>query len=223
MTQAFGHWQPKRQRDLSHHPARIARGLGVLALLALFVLSSGASAQAWDDALSQVPVQGSPDAPITIVEYGDFQCPFCSVFSREVKPLIHQNYIETGQVRFEFRHFPAIGATSLHMAHAALCAHTQGAFWEYHDYLYDEGRNARTQQAFIDVAESMDLDIEAFAECLEDERVAQVVGDDFRAARRLGVVNTPTFIVNNEYLVVGARPYEYWDQLINVLLQAANE
>ena len=76
MTQAFGHWQPKRHRDLSHHPARIARGLGVLALLALFVLSSGASAQAWDDALSQVPVQGSPTRPSRSSSTGIFNVRF---------------------------------------------------------------------------------------------------------------------------------------------------
>lgn len=135
-----------------------------------------------------------------------------------MKPLIKENYIDTGKVRFEFRHFPYIGSVSRRAAHASACAQAQGKFWEYHDHLYGPGRSARSESALIDVADELGLDKEFFASCFSDERYAQIVNDEFRTARIDGIQATPTFVVNGRR-IVGAYPYEVWVQLIEAVLR----
>lgn len=187
----------------------------LLFLGALAAAGAGAFAH---DPVSEPPFQGAADAPITLVQYGDYQCAFCALFNREVKPLIAERFIETGAVRFEFRHFPWIGAASRRAAHAAYCAHAQGSFWPYHDYLYGPGGGALSSEELIAVAELLELDVDAFAHCLDDPAFAQRVEEEFRAARHARILTTPTFVVNGERLIAGARPYEFWEELFTRLL-----
>lgn len=187
----------------------------LLFLGALAAAGAGAFAH---DPVSEPPFQGAADAPITLVQYGDYQCAFCALFNREVKPLIAERFIEAGAVRFEFRHFPWIGAASRRAAHAAYCAHAQGSFWPYHDYLYGPGGGALSSEELIAAAELLELDVDAFAHCLDDPAFAQRVEEEFRAARHARILTTPTFVVNDERLIAGARPYEFWEELFTRLL-----
>lgn len=164
-----------------------------------------------------IPTQGADDAPIVIVQYGDFQCVSCAFFNREVMPRLQEAYIDTGTIRFSFHHFPWIGPTSRQVAHAATCAHAQGAFWEYHDYLYGHGRSARTERDLIALAQRLDLDTDVFGQCLQDGKTSQFVSEQYARAREEGVVATPTFFVNDQ-LLVGLISFDQWVDLINELL-----
>ena len=83
-------------------------------------------------------ILGDPDAPVTIIEYGDFQCPFCARFHEQVSPRLREEYIKTGKARMVFRNFQFLGPESVAAAEAAECAKDQGKFWTYHDAIYDE-------------------------------------------------------------------------------------
>lgn len=81
-------------------------------------------------------ILGDANAPVTVIEYGDYQCPFCELFSAKVQPLIKQQYVDTGKAKFVFRDFPFLGQESFDAGAAVECAKDQGKFWEYHDALY---------------------------------------------------------------------------------------
>jgi|SRR3989344_403375 len=110
-------------------------------------------------------ILGDPKAPVTLIEYGDYQCPFCSRFFKDTEPLIRKNYIETGKVKMVFRNFQFLGSESVNAAQAAECAKDQGKFWVYHDALYaaelEDGRENNgnlKRELFIDLAKSAGLD-----------------------------------------------------------------
>jgi protein-disulfide isomerase len=165
---------------------------------------------------------GSPDAPITIVEYTDFQCPFCSRHFTETYPKIKEAYVDTGIVRYVFKDFPL---TSIHpqaflAAEAARCAGEQDAFLEMHDMLFaKQGEwNGRNDAAtiFTGYAEEMGLDPTVFGECLESHRFQAAVQSDLDEGLALGIRGTPTFFING-YLVSGAQPIEAFDQAVQQL------
>lgn len=149
--------------------------------------------------------RGDPDAPITVLEFGDFQCPACQQFALVVKPQIDADYVDEGIARFEFRDFPLV---SIHphafiAARAARCALDQGGpyFWSFHDRLYEgqetwaESRSAPTD-TFVDYAASIGLDGADFANCLDSDRHADVVSANMRLGFELGVGGTPTLVVS---------------------------
>lgn len=110
-------------------------------------------------------VLGDPKAPVTLIEYGDYQCPFCGRFFKDTEPLIRENYIKTGKVKMVFRNFQFLGSESVSAAEAAECAKDQGKFWAYHDALYTtelndgkENNGNLTRELFIDLAKSTGLD-----------------------------------------------------------------
>lgn len=168
-----------------------------------------------------MPAMGSPDAPITMVEFGDFGCPYCGVFALQVKPEIIEHYVETGIVRFIWRDFPVITENSLPAARAARCAQEQGAFWEYHDALYEvldeDGSRAFDDAKFSNLAKDLSLDTARFDGCLEDNPHQSVIARDIQHARQLGARATPTFLVNG-YLVSGSQPFEQWEEIFAELL-----
>ncbi len=165
------------------------------------------------------PARGPAGAAVTIVEFSDFQCPFCQRFSRETLPLILKNYGD--RVRFVYRDFPL---AQLHpgaqpAAEAAQCAFEQGRFWEYHDLLFQDpgALNAATFRAY---ARTLGLDAAAFDRCVEARRFAGEVQRDFAAGRSYGVNATPTFFVNG-LMVVGAQPFDAFQQVIEQELARA--
>lgn len=165
------------------------------------------------------PVRGPEDAPITIIEFSDFECPYCQRYNQEVAGRLLENY--EGQIRYIFKDFPLtnIHPNALPAAAAALCAHEQDAFWGYHDLLFanEEGLSS---EALLSYAESLDLDMEGFSACVEEERYNEEVLADLEFAANLGVRSTPTFLING-LPVIGAQPYEVFAQVIDQELGAA--
>lgn len=165
------------------------------------------------------PVMGDSDAPLTIIEFSDFQCPFCSRFYQNTLPLIEKNYIDTGKAKLVYMDLPL---DNLHknarLSHiAAECADDQGEFWQYHDMLFDtqaEWQNMPSeahltflrQQAF-----DMGLEIEKYDLCLDSPEIKNEIEQDVLEASRNGATGTPTFFIGTEkdgYVkLVGAQPY----------------
>lgn len=172
-------------------------GLGGLILLALIALVAwGNGARPSPDDTTPPNRLGPADAPVQIVEYGDFGCPACRDWhSRGIKEQLLATYGD--QISFEFRHFPVITAQSPQAAEAAQCAAEQGRFWEYHDYLYETAAPGALNNADLKAyAAAVGLEAERFATCLDDGRFAGQVQRDWRAAQRAGARGTPTFFVN---------------------------
>jgi protein-disulfide isomerase len=159
------------------------------------------------------PSIGPADAPITIIEFSDYQCPYCQKWQSEVYQKLLDNY--PTQVRIVYRDFPLISIhpESVPAASAADCANEQGAYFRYHDklfsYEYDLGK-----ETYLKYAQELKLDMPAFTECLESERYKDEVMADYQYASDMGIRSTPTFFVNGLYLV-GAQPYETFKKLID--------
>jgi protein-disulfide isomerase len=160
------------------------------------------------------PVRGPGDAPITIIEFSDFRCPFCKRFYTETLTPLLEAYPE--QIRFIYRDFPVVGG--FEAALASECAHEQDAYWDYHDLLFGGEYDDLSNEALLAYAEQLTLDLDAFSTCLNEERYADEVENDARYAAELGVTGTPTFFINGIPLV-GAQPLEIFRQLIDAELE----
>jgi protein-disulfide isomerase len=161
--------------------------------------------------------QGDPNAPITLVEFGDFNCGYCGRWAQEVLPRIDENYIQTGQVRMAYVHFPVLGPDSMTAAEATECAAEQNRFWEYHNLLYDNQGIGFTPANLTDLAGQLGLETDAFEECLANFTDRASLEDDIRLAQIMGVRGTPAFLVNGIPLA-GAYPYENFEEIIEGLL-----
>jgi protein-disulfide isomerase len=161
---------------------------------------------------------GSPDAPLTIVEYSDFQCPFCRKASLEIVPQFEADYIATGKAKLTFKHFPIEGQESPGAAEATECAAEQNAFWEYHDMLYLNRRGVDVGTFVPDnlkiFAKELGLDTEKFNACLDEGKYRDKIVDDYNEAHRREVPGTPTFFVG-QTMVVGAKPYSAFKAAID--------
>lgn len=145
-------------------------------------------------------LMGTADAPVKIVEWGDYQCPACGILARSIEPQLVSEYIAPGKASFEFRNFTFLGEESQRAAAAALCADQQGAFWPFHDTLY-ANQHGENQGAFSDerlrsVANKLGLDMPAFNACLDDAATASTVAASTAAGREQGVNATPWLTVN---------------------------
>ncbi len=152
--------------------------------------------------LAQPNELGDPNAPVTIVEFGDYQCPGCGHFATNIKPQLQLAFVDPGQAKFVFYDFPLI---QIHphaflAARAARCAGEQDRYWEYHDVLFrmqtSWSGQANAIGSFIDYAESVGLDTDAFESCLQSDRFADVVTANMELGAQLGVSGTPTVLVN---------------------------
>ncbi len=165
------------------------------------------------------PSKGSPDAPVTIVEFSDFQCGYCRKFWQETLPRIEEKYIRTGKVRFVYRHLAILGAASVQAAIAAECAHEQGRFWPYHDKLFaSAGPLAFTARNLKRYAEELRLDMAKFNTCLDTEQPREKVERETMVGRAIGMTGTPGFLINRERLI-GAYPYEAFEEIIEGILK----
>lgn len=155
--------------------------------------------------------KGPADAPVTIVEYSDYQCPFCSRWVADTYPMILKDYIDAGKVRLEFRDFPlgSIHPNADDAAVAARCAGEQGAYFEMHDLLFagqnDWANLADPAEFFAGYAAEIGLDGGAFGECQASGRYDAAIQADLQAGQAAGVSGTPSFVINGE-LIVGAQP-----------------
>lgn len=183
---------------------------------------TGAAPLVEGDLVDDDAMLGDPSAPVTIVEFADYQCPFCGKFFKTVMPQITEKYIKTGKVKFVYRDFAFLGEESEWAASAAECAKEQGKFWEYHDYLYTH-QNGENQGAFHkknlkQFARVLELDGSKFDSCLDTDKYIEEVRKDSEAGRSLGVSGTPTTFVNGR-AVVGAVPFAQFDTLVNNALK----
>ncbi|MCL5428395.1 MAG: DsbA family protein [Chloroflexi bacterium] len=158
-------------------------------------------------------VLGSEDAPITIVEFADFQCPYCQRHAQETYPRLVEQYGD--QIRFVYKDFPltSIHAEAFPAAVAGLCAQEQDAFWDFHDLIFS-GRLELSRVTYLAYAEELGLDGEAFTTCIDDQTYAQSVQEDYNLGADLGVSSTPTFFING-IAVVGAQPFEVFAEIID--------
>ncbi len=164
------------------------------------------------------PFIGPEDAPITIVEFGDFRCGYCRRhFQETFEPLLAAY---EGEVRYVFRDFPILSQESLVAALGAECAHDQGAFWEFHDRVYDN-QNVLTREQFISYATDLGLDVATFTTCLDEQQHLEEVVQDYQDGQTLGVGGTPTFFINGKPLI-GAQPYAQFQLRIDAELAAAS-
>ncbi len=164
---------------------------------------------------------GDPNAPVHIIEYGDFQCPYCLQFWTETEPQLIEEYVNTGKVYFEFRSFPIIGPESAWAAEGAYCAGDQNKFWEYHDTLFTNwtGENVGdfTKEKLIQYAEVLGLNMAEFESCLSEEKYKEKVEQDQAQAEADGVHATPTFFING-FKVEGSQPFSILKDLIEQAL-----
>jgi protein-disulfide isomerase len=168
------------------------------------------------------PVLGDKDAPVTIVEFSDFQCPFCARFRTQTFEQIKTEYIDTGKVKFVYKDFPldSIHSNARSAAEAAECANEQGKFWEYHDLLFEKQRewaSATGNDLFKQYAADLRLDTEKFNDCIDSKKYASEVSDDLKAATSAGGRGTPYFIVGSTP-VSGARPFSAFQEAIEAEL-----
>ncbi len=166
---------------------------------------------------------GDPDAPITIIEYTDFQCPYCSRHYQQTYPQILDQYVNTGIVQYVFKDFPL---TQLHpqaiaAAEATRCALDQGAFIEMHDIIFNRQQDWSDRDpvdVFVGYAGQLELDTGAFRDCLTSNQHEAAVLADLQEGVALGVTGTPSFFING-YSLTGAQPFEAFQQAIDSLLQ----
>jgi Thioredoxin len=162
------------------------------------------------------PALGPENAPVTIIEFGDFQCPYCATFALETLPRLLDDYGD--RVRFVFRDFPivSIDPFALKAAEAAECADDQGAFWEYHDLLF-QNQAALEDASLKNYAASLGLDTAAFNHCLDYDKYRGEVLEDLRDGEEAGVTGAPNFFING-VLIQGAQPYSVFQAAIEAAL-----
>jgi protein-disulfide isomerase len=177
---------------------------------------------------SRDAILGNANAPVTLIEYGDYQCPYCGEFFSQAEPEIVQNYVNTGKVRFVFRDFAFLGPESTAAAEAAQCAEDQNKLWPYHDALYsakvaDDAKGGQEDDGFFSAAEllklgqQVGLDMTTFTSCVNNNTDANIVAQEKGAAANAGINSTPSFLINGQ-AVTGAQPYSVFEQAINAAL-----
>ncbi len=173
------------------------------------------------------PVLGDPNAPVTMIEFSDFQCPYCRAFWRDTLPLIKQNYIDTGKVKLVYRDFPlSIHPNSMLGAQAADCAIDQGKFWQMHDEIFSQQDKQGidtipfTQADTEKWAAAVGLNVGQFHSCVTAGNYTDEINKDIADGTAAGVDGTPTFSING-LKVVGAQPYAVFQSAIEQALQGS--
>lgn len=184
--------------------------------------AAGTAGQKVDVSSGHFPVKGKDGAKVTIVEFADFQCPFCERFFKETEAQILKDYVDTGKAKFAFRSYAFLGQESTFASEAAECANEQNKFWEYHDYLYthqgSENSGAFTKDKLEGFAGEVGLNADQFKTCLETDKYAQKVKDDLSEGQKAGVNGTPATFVNGQ-LISGAQPYTAFQAAIDSALK----
>lgn len=152
------------------------------------------------------PMLGDPNAPISIIEFSNYQCQFCARFYSDTLPLLKSQYIETGKVNLIYRDFPIqkINSNAMPTALASECANEQGKFWEYHDMLFEtqdtwkQNKSDLLNLTLKQFAKELNLNQEQFDSCLDSGKYAEEVNQDVEDGRKYVVSGTPTFFVGNE-------------------------
>lgn len=174
-------------------------------------------------------VLGAADAPVTLIQYEDFQCPSCLRYTVDYEPFLIEEYVKPGLMRIELRHFPVVGVESQTAARGAVCAGEQDRFWEYANRLFviqaGDGfrpdRGAFDEPALTDLAGDLGLDEDAFTACLANPDTLSAVSANDSAARAIGFRGTPSFMLNGTPLQGAPGTEDSWRTLIDAALDAA--
>ncbi len=170
------------------------------------------------------PVLGNESAPVTIIDFSDFQCPKCARFVESTEPEINREYLATGKAALVFKHFPRLGIDSFSAALASECANEQGKFWEYHDILYEnqEGKNSgwASKEELKEFASQTGLDRLQFDPCLDGEKYKPVIDRDLALVKELNLQSTPSFLIlksdgTDMEVLSGAHPFPSFKALID--------
>lgn len=174
------------------------------------------------------PVLGEISSPVTIVEFGDYQCPFCKRWNETTKPAIEKNFIESGKASLIYVDFPIIGPDSIIVHAGSYCAEEQGMYWKYHDFVYANQGHENSGWASSDnlkllVSDIDGLDTNLFDKCLDSKRYEQRVNDNKKIASDAGARSTPTFIIigpeGTAEMITGAQPYGTFKTVIDELVR----
>ena len=176
------------------------------------------------------PFQGKVSAPITIIDFSDFQCYLCNRFVKNTEPLVNQSYIQTGKVALVFNHLPNRGFDSMGAALAAQCTNDQGKFWQFHNLLYsnqkaiDSGWVSKENLKNF-ASQIPGLDIKRFDRCFDSEKYKSFVQKNIELALSFGFKETPSFIVENsngssQETMSGALPFESFKAVIDKKISA---
>ncbi len=180
------------------------------------------------------PVKGNHDAALTVVEFSDYQCPFCARHAQQTMPQIVRDYVQAGKVRYVFRDFPIerIHKDAFKAAEAANCAGEQGKYWEMHDRMF-ANKNSLGLEQLHGHAEAIGLALPSFKECLDSGRQAGEVRQDVADGQKAGVRGTPTFFlgfadqggstIKASRLIRGALPYGEFKKALDGLLRAGQK
>ncbi len=173
--------------------------------------------------------RGDSTARVAIVEYSDFECPYCGEYERETSPSVFENYIKTGKVKLFYRDLPLpMHPHAMSAARAARCSAEQNKYWEMHDSLFAR-QTALSDPALLDRAQTLGLDRDKFSECLSSKKYADDLEKEVGEAQRLGIDGTPTFfigtidannnVVNIAKRIGGAAPYQVFKSALDALVQ----
>lgn len=172
------------------------------------------------------PPLGDAGAPLTVIEWGDYQCTFCYRFHQTTMGMLLEEYVESGKVRIIFQDFPLNGPDSVLAAQAARCAADQGLFWEYHDTLYENWGGERTgwirPPVLYGFALNVGLDMRAYNDCVGSGTYLQEIRQSYAAFQSMGIDATPSFIVhdgNSTVKIVGNQPAETFVRVIGQMLE----
>jgi len=210
---------------------RYALGRCVVHLLVLGGLLWAGLVSAGNASETDVRVRGLETAPVTLIEYSDFTCGYCTKFFRETWPRIQARYVDSGKVRFLYRDYPrADQGPGFDAATAARCAGAQGQYWGMHDRLFAEGGRL-DKQVFLRHTAALRLDGIAFERCMKDGRYTKLIFEDRQEANRWGFHGTPGFILVRTAIeptekepavaIPGAFPFEMFAEEIDRLLASS--
>ena len=200
-------------------------GIIIGGVLSGFVIDSNDSKKFTSSKLIEngSPIMGNPDAKITILEWGDYQCTFCYKFHQNTLDIINEDFIKTGKVKIIFKDFPLNGLDSKLAAEASYCAQDQEKYWKYHDELYKNWGGERTgwitRESLTKFAEIVDLDIEKFNKCLDDHKYENKVNSLYAFGKEIGIDATPSFLVFNDEKIIKIRG----NQPLEVFLKTFDE
>ncbi len=167
------------------------------------------------------PVLGNADAPITLVEFGDYQCHFCNVFFKSTEHDIVEKYVKTGKVKMIFKDYNIIGPDSINASHGSHCANDQGMFWEYHDILYSnwngENNGWASSSNLTMFAQEIGLEMDRWSKCMSDGQHSKIILASNEDAGKLGLTGTPAFFVigpdGKTTKLFGAQPLEVFERI----------
>jgi protein-disulfide isomerase len=254
-----------RKRDQQQRLIRIAIGTAIAAVLVVVVLIllnrtedapavdysgiafspppavtaalAGATASPAAEASGHVTgaALGDPNAPVTMVVYADYQCPFCGQFALDMQPKIVQDFVREGKVRLEFMEFPVLGGADLtdkgnesaQSAEAVLCAAEQDAYLPYHDTLYanqsGENKGAFNHDRLLNFAGDLGLDEDAFGTCLDSGKYEPTIAQMKAQGQALGITGTPMFVINGQVVSLTGQGYDLLEKQIETAVQQAEQ